>query len=198
VEQGHASHEILNRRLREQELKPIFLNHSMMVVEAHTRLLMATQKGPVQLDQWQEGPALYDTATTAAPGGLRTLHVRPDAHFVLKDTRLPEGRNRLHFFLEADRSTESHARIQTKIEAYRRWFDQGGQTRKFNIRLFQVLVATMTLERAKQLAEAIHGTLPPAVRPYYLFTSLEKLSLDLLLPKPAVSPRPLQSASRPA
>ena len=42
--------------------------------------------------------------------------------FTLKDTTRPEGSNKLKFFIEADRSTESHERIETKIRGFMHYF----------------------------------------------------------------------------
>ena len=65
-------------------------------------------------------------------GGLRVqVPGRPDAWFMLQDTSRPEGKNKLHFFLEADRSTMSHARMEAKVKGYVQYYQQGLHTRKY-------------------------------------------------------------------
>jgi hypothetical protein len=97
----------------------------------------------------------------------------------LQDNRRPEGQNRAHFFLEADRSTTSHARFQKKIRAYWHYGQQGLHSRKFGIKKFRVVVVTLTWERARNLCEAAAKVLPQGpARQAYLFTAIKNVSME--------------------
>ena len=186
VEAGYADETILARRPREHELKPIWLKHFVLVKDIQVKLVTLTRDTPIQLLNWTEGAALHDAVRVNFANGMRVFHVRPDAYFTLKDTSRPEGANTLKFFLEADRSTESHERIEAKIRGFVNYFAQNLHTRKYGDKKpFDVLVVTETDSRAASLATAMPHFIPKASQKSYFFTSLQNLTLDLLLPKSA-------------
>jgi hypothetical protein len=81
----------------------------------------------------------------------QVLPINPDGFFGLQFPKLPEGRNRAFFFLEADRSTMTRERFLQKLLGYREWFSQGGHTKKLGIKSFRVLTVTKSEERLKTL-----------------------------------------------
>src|SRR5207245_9461747 len=91
--------------------------------------LLLTKSGPITLAHWQEGPALWDQVVTRE--GDPAIPVRPDAYFILQHQERPEGRNKFHFFLEADRSTMAHSRMAAKITGYLAYYEQGRHARKY-------------------------------------------------------------------
>ena len=116
----------------------------------------------------------------------RVFPVRPDAYFTLQDPVRPEGANTLKFFLEADRSTESHDRIEAKIRGFVNYFAQTLHTRKYGDKEpFDVLVVAETDSRAKKVGAAMQSFIPAASKKSYFFASLQSLTLELLLPKQA-------------
>ena len=178
VEQGIASPEILDERLRARELKDLFLKHEMMIVDLHVILTVAGKENVLKLVGWRQGRELYDSVTVADQTGTNKLPVRPDAFFTVEDTRRPAGANRAHFFLEADRSTATQTRFKEKIHAYWHYLEQGLHAEKFGIKNFRVLTVTLTHARARNLCELAASLLPQRARKYYLFTSIENVSLQ--------------------
>ena len=178
VEHGIADLDLLSQRLRTHELKELFLNHEMMIVDLHTVLDLAIREGTLRLIDWREGRGLYDTVQVADNAGVRWLPVRPDAFFTLEDSRRPEGANRAWFFLEADRSTTTQTRFKEKIRAYWNYLEQGLHTKKYGIKNFRVLTVTLTVARAQNLRDLAAAELPERARKYFLFASIGSFSLD--------------------
>jgi hypothetical protein len=182
VEQGSASPEEISRRLRTHELKELFIKHEMLIVDIHAVLALATRQGPVRLVDWREGRELHDYVTIADYGGSVRLPVRPDAFFVLEDSRRPAGANRAHFFLEADRSTATQTRFQDKLKAYWHYLEQGLHTQKYSIKNFRMLTVTLTEERAKNLCGLAGAILPDRAGKYFFFTSSKLFSINAPAP----------------
>lgn len=186
IEAGFAADDLRAHRPRHFELKELWLKHFLLVVDAHVKLILAARSSTVRIIQWREGPALWDRVTFLDQGREVTAPVRPDGFFALRDTARPEGKNTLYFFLEADRSTMSHSRIEAKIRAYVNYFQQGLHGKKYpGVKLFQVLVLTQTAARAENLAAALRAVIPAGAQRWYHFLPLERLSLEALLPAPA-------------
>lgn len=178
VEQGIAPKELIDFRLRHHELKELFLKHALMIVEIHAALEIAARSSHIKLIAWNEGQELFDSVTIREHGRARRLPVRPDGFFVLQDTERPPERNTLPFFLEADRSTTTHARFMEKITAYWEYLNQGLYTRKYNRKFFRVVTVTLTNERAANLATDARAALPVPAHKFFLFTSLKRFSLE--------------------
>jgi hypothetical protein len=177
VEQGTASVELVAQRLRSHELKEFFLKHELMVADIHT-MLAAAATDMTKLVAWKEGIDLYDRVDIPDRRFFpRTLPVRPDALFTLADATRPADHSPLNFFLEADRSTTTHARFEEKLIAYWNYLKQGLHTNKFGIRSFRVLTVALTPERAGNLCALAAEALPPAAHRYFLFGSLQNFSL---------------------
>lgn len=177
VEQGIASRELIEWRLRHHELKEFFLKHQLMLVDIHCMLELASRGTSVRLDTWREGKELWDSVTAWRNREQVRLPVCPDAFFILQDNARPESRNRLNFFVEADRSTTTHKRFQDKLIAYRQYLNDGLHTKKYGIKTFRVVTLTLTPERAINLSAAAREILPPESLKYFLFASLIGLSV---------------------
>ena len=146
VEEGIAEEGILAHRIRMRELKELFLKHEMLIVDIHVMFTLAAQGRELKPVAWKEGRELHDTVTVDMVDGQRRLPVRPDAFFSLEDSRRSAGANRAHFFLEADRSTETQARFTEKIKAYWHYLQQGLHKEKHKIKSFRVLTITLMRE----------------------------------------------------
>ncbi len=193
VQEGIAEPEVLSVRLRIHELKELFLKHEMMIVDIHVILSLATRDSTFRLIAWQEGRELFDSVSIADHHGIQKLPVRPDSFFTIEDSRRPEGANRAHFFLEADRSTATQTRFKEKIRAYWHYLEQGLHAKKYGIKNFRVLTVTLTEARAENLSVFAASLLPEGARKYHLFASLKHFSLEN--PEPVFndiyfSPRP--------
>lgn len=178
VEQGIAPKEMIDFRMRHHELKELFLRHILLVVEIHATLELATRNSHIKLVAWKEGQELFDSVKLKEQGKERKLPVRPDGFFTLEDTTRPPGQNRVHFFLEADRSTTTHTRFQEKLKAYWQYFQTSGHEKKYGIKTFRVVTVTLTEERAANLCKAAEEVLPQQAKKFYLFSSLHHVSLS--------------------
>jgi hypothetical protein len=85
-------------------------------------------------------------------------NVRPDGFFTMYFPKLPEGRNRAHFLVEADRSTMPRERVMAKFVAYRSWSATGRHTETLGIRTFRILAVTRSEERLESLRSAAART----------------------------------------
>lgn len=176
VEQGIAPVDLSDARLRTHELSELFLRHEMMIVDIHVKLSLTSKTGDVRLVSWTEGSQLFDEVIAMDAKGSSRLPIRPDAFFSLKDSLRPEGANRTHFVLEADRSTANHTRFQEKIRGYWSYVEQGRPEKKFGVKGFRVLTVTLTDARAKNLTALAASLVPERARKYFLFISLSKLN----------------------
>lgn len=84
--------------------------------------------------------------------------MNPDAFFVLRDTALPESRQRTAFFLEADRSTLATKRLRQKFLDFSALpTGQLHQRPPFSIPSFTVLTVCKSHERAAGLLKIARG-----------------------------------------
>jgi Replication-relaxation len=181
VEQGIGSDDLLSLRLRTHELKPLFLEHEMMLVDFHVMLQLAcASAGELRLIDWREGPQTQDSVSFIDEHGRRTtLPVRPDAIFTIEDARRPAGENRINYFFEADRATMAgESRFSKKITAYWHFRQQSLHSKKFGMKTFRVLTVTTTDKRAENLGKLAASLLPEGGRKFYFFTSLKHFSLE--------------------
>jgi Replication-relaxation len=186
IEHGFAPTDLAEKRLRHNELTEIGIRHSLFVADIHANLLLHTRNGAVNLAQWTEGQSLWDTA----PGlDGESIPIRPDAYFILKQVKLPEMKNALHIFLEADRSTMAHTRMAAKINGYVTYHGQRRHTKKYpGMQSFVVATVTQTRSRAEELRNDLHPLIPRAAREAYPFIPFEDLTLTSLVPHAASAP----------
>jgi hypothetical protein len=185
IEHGFAERTIAQKRIRHYELKEIGLRHALHVANIHAKLMLLTRSSPIVIDHWQEGPALFDSVD---PGtGEPPIPVRPDAYFILRHTERPEGKNKLHCFLEADRSTMSHERMEKKLTGYIAYHEQQLFTRKYpGMKSFRVFTVTETRARAENLARGLQRLIPTApMQRAYRFMALDDLTLETMLTLPS-------------
>jgi hypothetical protein len=113
-----------------QQGKLLYIQHELMVSRFHGLLELACQKfaGKVFLEQWKQGPELWNRVQVPAvrsDDGLDNMEKtewlphRPDAFFTLlfpASGEQPEQRS--HFLYEADRKTENTTRYKLKLRAH--------------------------------------------------------------------------------
>jgi hypothetical protein len=186
VEERIATEEDLTDRSRIHELSDNHLDHEMMLRDIHFILTAACRDGEVKLDDWREGEKLsFDVMIPDKSGRMIPKKVPPDGFFTLEDLRWPEGKRKRDYFLEADRSTETHAKFAPpKVLGY--WYYLTDPARKFQkefgSEMFRLVVVTKTHARAESLAGLVERLLPERAYKYYLFTSIENFSFEN--PKP--------------
>lgn len=165
-------------RFRANELKPLFLNHTLFVSDIHATLLLASRTSHLELSAWQEGKGIYDDVTFYDGGRKVRLPVCPDGFFTIRNTSRPEPKNRLSFALEADRSTTTRRTFDDKLRAYCNYLEQQKQETKFNVRWFRVVTVTLTQARADSLRALAREAVPDKMQKFFMFTSRERFSLD--------------------
>jgi Replication-relaxation len=168
--QGIASKEEASRRIRHSELRDLFLDHFMMIVDFHVCLTLATRSKGLALT-WRQGEELKDSVTASVKGKVERLSVWPDSFFTISD---PKGSfYPLHCVFEADRSTEDK-RFLKKILAYVHYFAQRGHVKKYGIETFRVVTATISRQRASNLCALAGQVVPTAARKFFLFSSFDE------------------------
>jgi hypothetical protein len=187
IEAGFASDAIVERRVRDRELKPTTMSHLLFVSDILTKLFIEERKSRIKiLDHQHDGPALWDKATVHDDRGNEiAIPVRPDLKLTVKDTVQPDARNVGDFFVEADRGTMSGARMEQKIRGYLAYYKQRRYVEKYpGMKMFQVLTITETRSRAHYLETHLAPILPTGpARRAYRFIPYEDLTLEALLPQ---------------
>ncbi|MEI9966956.1 MAG: replication-relaxation family protein [Candidatus Moraniibacteriota bacterium] len=148
----------------------IFLEHALLVSEVMVALELACrQSGSIRLISEEE---LFQEKAIEVRSpfqwrvkiqGSGNLGVVPDRVFALE---FPDekGKNRIHFFLEADRGTMPVKRrhlyqtsMYRKFLAYEATWSQSIHQKKFGFNRFRVLTVTASATRVKSLVEACAG-----------------------------------------
>lgn len=114
----------------EAQGKVLYIQHELMVSRFHAMLELACQKsaGKIVLEQWKQGPELWNRIQVPKcrqeDGQLvelpetEILPHRPDAFFTLYFPGRPAGKQRAHFFYEADRGSENTTRFRLKLRVH--------------------------------------------------------------------------------
>jgi hypothetical protein len=140
-------------------LGPTYLEHALMVSRFQTAMRVSLrERGNASLDRWRADGAIRDSVVVEHEASTERIPIAPDAFFTLRLLNEPEGRNRVHVFLEADRGTMTTKRFFVKMRGYWHWWRSGRQERLLGIRNFLVLTVTLTTERAASLC-AVTGEL---------------------------------------
>lgn len=138
-----------NRQVRLQHLE-----HVLMVSRFRATLTLAARLNEkIVLECWTQGQELRDEVLVEHADWTERIPVYPDAYFVLRVLDGPEGRNRVHVFLEADRGTMTTKRFFVKVRGYWHYWRSGKQEERFGMKNFLVLTVTLTPERAASLRE---------------------------------------------
>lgn len=158
-------------RLRTNELKPLFLSHTLLVTDIHAALILASRDSKKRLADWREGRELYDSVTFYDAGRKIRLPVCPDAFF-----QIEKGTARLAYALEADRGTTTRRTFEAKLNAYWRFLEQNRQIKAYGVKWFRVVTITLTQARADSLATLAGQAVPSAFRKFFLFAAVDKFS----------------------
>ncbi|MBK8151271.1 MAG: replication-relaxation family protein [Acidobacteria bacterium] len=150
-------------RLRTNELKPLFLNHTLLVTDIHAALILASRDSQNRLADWREGKQLYESVSFYENGKKKRLPVCPDAFFTIE-----KKGTQLAFALEADRGTTTRRTFDDKINAYWRFLEQNRQTRAYGVKWFRVVTITLTNARSESLCELANQSIPENLKKYFL------------------------------
>lgn len=165
-------------RLRTNELKPLFLSHTLLVTDIHAALILASRDSEKRLADWREGRELYDSVTYYDAGRKKRLPVCPDAFFGIE--RYGDPKTRLSFALEADRGTTTRRTFEDKLNAYWRFLEQNRQFKAYGVKWFRVVTVTLTEARAEGLARLADETIPHRYRKFFTFVPGHRIFADTL------------------
>jgi predicted transcriptional regulator len=154
-----------NRQLTAQ-----FLEHALMVSRFRAVITLACrQRADVELADWRQGRELWDEAVVEHADWRERIPVCPDAYFAVRLVNEPEGGNRIHLFLEADRSTMTVKRFVSKMRGYWHYWRSEQPRERFGFRNFVVLTITRSHARASNLCQATGGVDAPQHRGLRMF-----------------------------
>jgi len=133
----------VNRRIRRvREMKEMFLLHRLQVNRTRLTFSSAMNRSPeIRMELWKPEPELL---------GVRLI---PDGY-----CRYFYREQLWSFFLELDRSTESHRRIQAKAHEYLKFGLSGEYQSHFGLKFFRVLLVTLNEKRLSNLKRLIEKT----------------------------------------
>jgi hypothetical protein len=179
----------------DQQGKLLFIQHELMISRFHALLELACRKyaGKIFLEQWKQGPELYNRVEVPEVRKLEGtnqwqelpskefLPHRPDAFFTLHFPDNPEGRERSHFFYEADRGTENTTHFKKKLRAHWHFIVKQNLHRSmgcYNVHgIRAVLVESTGSQWAHNLREAAkENVVSPKPSPLFWFTTSELLT----------------------
>jgi hypothetical protein len=159
------SKEALNWQRKNATIQYPFLFHTLMIGNFRGTLELATKNNPnVELVRWEHGQQLRRMLVEVNyPSGAafkrKRIPVYPDGLFSLRFPSMPEKRNMASFFLEADRSNETHTYFLRKVLAYRQYYNLRKHMEHYHIPEFRVLTVTISKERRDKLREFIAANL---------------------------------------
>ena len=136
-------------REKNREVSERYIQHTLMVSDFRACLTLSLKDNPETELHWLMGgdSEIKQEVRFREEGKEKRLPIIPDGFFQIED---PKGK--MHFFLEADRSTMTNARFFNKMRAYWLWWQKGGQ-KSLGIENFRVLTITKTKERLENLIE---------------------------------------------
>jgi protein involved in plasmid replication-relaxation len=181
-------------KVEEMQGKLLFLKHEVMISRFHAMLELAcsVSDDKVALERFRQGPTLWHSVevpkierdpehgTFIEMDSTERRALRPDAFFTLRFLSEPEGRNRAHFFYEADRQTEGTRQITDKLRAYFQYIlKQRRHEEHFGIkRVRAVLIDTVSSDWSKRLQEAAAHPPMSGPKPSALFWFGSSTELD--------------------
>ena len=166
---------------RKTHVSSLFLNHTIALVDIRIAFESAAAQNDCTFEVWQDETDLQRgrnwprVPIETTTGHQEVVPILPDTHFVLVS---PQGRS--HFFIEADRSTESIARRwQRKILGYKAFVVSGEFNKRYGIQSsaipLRILTTTTSLARSHNLKAAAEMYGSAEATPLFLFTPLSEL-----------------------
>ena len=122
---------------------------------------------------WKQGTAGELSDTVIVKGEQNPIPINPDVFFGIMVRR-----ERLFFFLEADRSTMTQKRFFKKMKGYFHYWQQRRGSEKYGINLFKVLTISKSQQRADNLRDISKKADGGIGFTGFFFTSNEKYNAD--------------------
>jgi Replication-relaxation len=139
---------------KNRESSERYIRHSLMVSRFRHALELSLREVPgAAVEFWKPGGAFkaavkYEDTVSTREGTLTQVVdgvVIPDGLFVLK-----VGDKRIHYYLEADRSTMSNARYLSKLKSYFAFWSTAVRGGKHASGITQMRVLTVTMSEARK------------------------------------------------
>ncbi len=155
---------------KNRDLSNSYLDHTLMTANFRVSLTEAIRQTPdISLTLFQRESAKLRVYWQHA--GERAF-VLPDAFLILSDHTRTEGQQA--FFVEADRSTMKHSRLEQKFLFYAYLFLDRKHEQAFSIPSFKVLTICKSAERASNLLDLVadkDSPIPEPTKHLFYFTS---------------------------
>jgi len=170
------------------EVGPVYLEHLVMLADIRIAIERAAARAGCTIslwrDEWDIRRAKRGDPVRFEPGpgkGKITVTVIPDGYFVLATLAGQTG----HFFLEADRGTESITeKWRRKISGYKAFFSSGVFHERYGIgqrdTAFRVLAVTPSLARAQSITVAAERYGLPELARLFLAAPISEVVHDPL------------------
>jgi hypothetical protein len=130
---------------KNRELTERFLEHTMMLTDFRTILILALRAmSEIDIQLWLPDGALREEVIV----DYRKAPVVPDGYVVFER----QGK-KAHAFIEADQSTMTGRRFSRKLKAYLTWWQEGKSRDKLDAEFFRVLTLTKSRERRNNLCK---------------------------------------------
>lgn len=135
------------------------VQHTILINQMRTVVTCLAGAGQFELQEWIDdfafhSPQMKDKLPFYIDEDEKSRQIRPDGYFRIRthDDRV------WHFFLEADRHTETHAEFAEKVKAYEYSRLYGHIQQHFGSGYFRVLNLFLSEKRAMNMAETISRT----------------------------------------
>lgn len=174
---------------RRSHVSPFTLRHELDVVSTKAALVSAIRAKPdhpvLEFSTW---PRLFAfKARQQTPDGYgRTVLMKPDGLIRIGGSQAASDADDLSFFLELDRSTETHQNLRARASGYLDFYRSGGFAQRcghapdnFRRLPFRVLWIFRNIERRNNAAEAFLHHHPPILSMPWLTTLQELLDHPL-------------------
>jgi len=167
-------------RRSHNHVSTLFLEHTLMVNDFRIAMTLAAKQTGARIERWlreedlKQRPDRVWLASTH--GRRRQVALIPDAYCTLA-----ESDRRAHFFLEADRATESNGRWSQKVEAYLAYVRSGGYARRYGSNCLRVLTVTTG---EKRMLNLLRSTRRAGGGAMFWFTTLSQARAESILSAP--------------
>jgi hypothetical protein len=139
---------------KNRSLSTLFLTHTLAIARVRAALTVAGRRTGWTVTRFE---AFGSDLTVKISAGKKTTTLRPDALVTLTHSERPSGKNTLHYFLEADRSTMHHDKMARKFRSYESMRGANLHARHYGLDPFRVLVVTKSNARAQELVNLVAG-----------------------------------------
>lgn len=167
-------------RRSHNHVSTMFLEHTLMVNDIRIAMQLGANRAGYRIERWlreEELKAQPDRVwIETAPGQRREVALVPDGYFALAF-----GQRRAHFFVEADRATESNGRWAQKVLAYLAYVRSGAYARRYGTDCLRVLTVTTSQQRLHNLLRTTRKTGGGSM---FWFTTMDRATPEQMLQAP--------------